>query len=308
MIGKLRRVLKWVYVGLGLALAHWGLSWYAFMHYRTALTYYRRPAELLFDFTLTIPHYLEKHAPPDVAAIFRMLPLQSLLLATAFTLLLCVLWYRSGSQHSGRMDIHIGAVGLTLCFWLGLYVALAFCIGFINRRSQYWVRCEQYPVFYISHARPRMSFGPDDQPVFAMQYQHYPTLTVKTAWLNSFLSLPGQVLDIQYDLIAEFYMSGVRIQYADIAAKVPPAEVDRWRKLISNDCTPVTINPRIQCDASPTEIAWNQAITRPADVQWRHTSKPEYFNGYDHNCYLIIYRREGIVFYHEENSGISLDF
>jgi len=300
MIGKLQQVLKWVYVGLGLALAHWGLSWYAFVHYRTALTYYERPAESLFDFTLAIPQCLDKHVPPDVTAIFRMLPVQSLLLAAIFTLLPYLIWRLSYRQHWRFIYFRIGAVVLeVLCVWSCIYVIIALWYGSINCISpMYWLRCKQSPIFYIGPEPPE-SIGPDDQPVGKLPYQHYPSLAVRTAWLNRFLPLPGQVLDIQYDIIAAFCQNRPRIEYADIAAKVSPAEVDRWRNMTWGKSTPVTTDPSINCDPPLDMDLWGHPLPWPADAQWRHTSKPEYFiNSTVRNCYLIIYRREGIVFLH----------
>lgn len=255
-MGKKWRV--WIYSWLGLAAGHWALSYYAFVHYRKALTYFISPPEWLFILTLTFPQGLDRHFPPNLTAIARMLPVQSLLLATALTLLLFMLRQIHFRSRAGTMLARAGAVGLiAYCILVGAGVAL----------------------FIANTMRPMLNLRSAD----------FLTQTARIGWLNRLQPLPGRVLDTQYVLRAYLYaFSGTDMVQFDIAARVPPSEVDRWRKLTWGTFKPVAKDPR-------TDAAFDALMPWPSGGQWRHTSTPEFYQAGE-DAYLIIYRREGIVF------------
>jgi len=259
----------WVWSGLGLAIGHWGLSCYAFYHYKTTLCYFIRSQGWLFNFTLAIPQCLERQIPPNVSAIAWRLPMQSLLLAAVFTLLLFSQWPVHIQPGMGTILAYARAVGLTsFCVWVISSLALLLTTCYMN----------------------------GERPIVNIRSTQFLTLPVKIAWLNRLQPLPSRVLDTQYALQAYVYshaVHAVRIHHFDIAAKVPPSEVDRWRKLTCHTFPRVTTDPRMQPDEDMMTGA-SRLMLWPTDASWRHTSTPEFYQ--DDDSFLIIYRREGIVF------------
>jgi len=252
----------WIYIGLGLAAGHWALSYYAFVHYRTALTYFSRPPEWLFSLTLAFPQCLDRQFPPNLTAIARMLPVQSLLLAMAFTLPLSAQWQIKFRPGLGAILARSCAVILTT-FGVFAFAGIALFIA---------------------------SALSDTRPMLDLRSSDFSTRTARIGWLNRLQPLPCQVFDTQYALQAYMYSYVPRIVQYDIAARVPSSEVDRWRNPTFGTFKPVAKDPRIN-EAFDALISW------PSVGQWRHTSAPEFYEDGD-AAYLIIYRREGIIFLH----------
>lgn len=253
----------WLWGGLGLALGHWGLSCYAFAHYKTALEYFIRPFELLFEYTLALPQCLERQIPPNLSAVTWMMPVQSVVLAAVYMLLLFAL--REVRFRPGAVVTVLARVGMVVL------TTLCVCIGF------------SVTILILSIY---MNF---ERPMVSLKSDQFPTLEAKTAWLNRLQPLPGRVLDTRYALQACVYSHGVRIVHFDIATKIPPSEMNRWLKLTWGTFTPVKTDPR-------TKMDFDNLMPWPANAQWRHTSTPEYYE--DDAAFIIFYRREGIVFLH----------
>jgi len=192
-----RQKLSWLGVCIGIALAHWGLSAYAFSHYRTALTYYLMPRESLFTSTVAFPQCFDRGLPPDLPFIASMLPVQSMLLAMGITLMLLILWRVISDNIIAYVSVCLLAGGCCCLCYLGILA--------------------------VTHALSTKS-------IREMHSEQFTTLEAKRAWLNRLLPLPGQVLDTKYFLhSAELYAhDAVRIDYHfEIAIKIPPNEVDR---------------------------------------------------------------------------------